>query len=71
MRILVIEDEKKVADFLFRGLSEEGYRIDIAPTGAAGFAMATSDLYGLIILDLMLPDTDGIALCPCLPGPHQ
>jgi heavy metal response regulator len=63
MRVLIIEDEKKVAGFLKNGLKEEGYAVDEAFDGQAGFDMAVENEYDLIILDLMLPGLDGIAVC--------
>ncbi|MBI5050200.1 MAG: response regulator transcription factor [Nitrospirae bacterium] len=63
MRILVIEDEKKIADFIKRGLKEEGYSVDIATDGEQGHFLATTEEYDLIVLDLMLPKIDGITLC--------
>jgi len=63
MRILVIEDEKKVADFIKRGLKEEGYSVDAAFDGEEGHFQASSNEYDAIILDLMLPKIDGISLC--------
>lgn len=63
MRILIIEDEKKVADFIKRGLKEEGYCVDVAYDGEEGYFLATTNEYDLIILDLMLPRMDGITLC--------
>jgi len=63
MRILIIEDEKKIADFIKRGLKEEGYAVDVAYDGEEGHFLATTNEYDLIILDLMLPKLDGISLC--------
>jgi len=63
MRLLIIEDEKKVADFIKRGLKEEGYSIDVAFDGEEGHFQASSNEYDAIILDLMLPKIDGISLC--------
>ncbi len=63
MRILIIEDEKKIAGFIKRGLKEEGYAVDSAYDGEEGFRMATENEYDLIILDLMLPKMDGVTLC--------
>jgi heavy metal response regulator len=63
MRILVIEDEKKVAGFLKNGLKEEGYAVDDAFDGLTGFDLAVENEYDIIILDLMLPGLDGITLC--------
>ena len=63
MRILVVEDEKKIADFIKRGLKEEGYAVDMADDGENGFFLATTNDYDLILLDLMLPKLDGITIC--------
>jgi two-component system copper resistance phosphate regulon response regulator CusR len=60
MRILVVEDEKRIADFLCRGLEGAGYAVDAAATGAAALELTHSADYDLIILDLMLPDMDGL-----------
>jgi two-component system copper resistance phosphate regulon response regulator CusR len=60
MRILVVEDEKRIADFLCRGLQGAGYAVDAAPTGAAALDCVHSTDYDLVILDLMLPDVDGL-----------
>jgi heavy metal response regulator len=60
MRILVVEDEKRIADFLCRGLEGAGYAVDAAATGGdAGEQLHSTD-YDLVILDLMLPDMDGL-----------
>jgi DNA-binding response OmpR family regulator len=59
MRLLLIEDEKKVADFVARGLRAERFAVDIANDGTAGWQMASSLDYDLIILDLMLPGMPG------------
>lgn len=63
MRILIIEDEGKIAAFLKRGLKEEGYAVDVAADGEQGHFLASTQEYDLIILDLMLPGMDGISLC--------
>ena len=63
MRILVIEDEKKVADFIKRGLKEEGYAVDVASDGEDGYFQAKEISYDIILLDLMLPKLDGLSLC--------
>ena len=60
MRILVVEDEKKVAGFIKKGLEEEGYAIDVAFDGREGLLMALDEVYDLIILDLNLPKKDGL-----------
>jgi len=63
MRILVIEDEKKIQEFIKRGLKEEGYAIDAASDGESGYFLAKTNDYDLILLDLMLPKMDGITVC--------
>ncbi|MFA6321473.1 MAG: response regulator transcription factor [Candidatus Omnitrophota bacterium] len=63
MRILVIEDEKKIADFIKRGLKEEGYAVDTANDGENGLFLAKTNSYDLVLLDLMLPKVDGIEIC--------
>jgi heavy metal response regulator len=63
MRILIIEDEKKVADFIKRGLKEEGYSVDVSYDGEEGHFQASTNEYDVIILDLMLPKIDGVSLC--------
>lgn len=60
MRILVVEDEKRIADFLGRGLESAGYAVDIAPDGRSAIEMVHATDYDLITLDLMLPDMDGL-----------
>ena len=62
-RILVIEDETKITDFLRRGLSFEGYEVDIAHDGEAGLAKARDDPPDLVVLDIMLPGLDGLEVC--------
>ena len=59
MHILVIEDEKKTAAFLAKGLCEDGFRVDIATDGDAGLALAQSRKFDLLIVDVMLPKKDG------------
>ncbi len=62
MRILVIEDEKKVASFIKKGLEEEYYAVDVAPDGKEGLKLSTTEEYDLLIMDIMLPYIDGITL---------
>ncbi|MDZ4798146.1 MAG: response regulator transcription factor [Bryobacteraceae bacterium] len=60
MRFLVVEDEKRIADFLQRGLESAGYAIDVAGDGTAALEMVHGTDYDMIILDMMLPDMDGL-----------
>ena len=62
MRILVVEDEKRIADFLSRGLESAGYAVDVANTGSAAVDMVHATEYDLVVLDLGLPDMDGFAV---------
>lgn len=59
MRILVVEDEKNVADFIRQGLTEEGYVVDVAGDGELGLDFAQTYTYDLILLDVLLPKVDG------------
>ncbi len=59
MRLLIIEDEPKTANYLKKGLTENNFVVDVAPDGAEGIFLATSQSYDLIILDVMLPKQDG------------
>jgi DNA-binding response OmpR family regulator len=63
MRLLVVEDEKKVASFIARTMREHGYQVDIAETGERALAMAQGAIYQAILLDLRLPTFDGIQTC--------
>ena len=63
MRLLVVEDEKKMAELLARGLREEGHAVDITDTGQDALWMARSSPYDVIVLDVMLPGGDGVSVC--------
>lgn len=63
MRILLVEDEKKMANFIERGLKEEGYAVDVAYDGEQGWEYATANDYDAIILDWMIPKISGLQLC--------
>lgn len=63
MRILLIEDERKVASFVARALREKSYAVDIAESGEKGLEMAIGAPYDAILLDIRLPGMDGIAVC--------
>ena len=62
-RVLVIEDEAKIADLLRRGLIYEGYQVEVASDGETGLALARDHSPDLVILDLMLPGIDGLEVC--------
>jgi two-component system OmpR family response regulator len=68
MRVLVVEDEIRMARLLKRALEEEGHAVDIAGSGMDGLWLATENVYGAIVLDVMLPDFDGFAVCRRLRG---
>ena len=63
MRILVIEDDADLAQFLRKGLEEERHTVEMAADGETGFMLAADDSYDLLIVDVMLPKVDGLALC--------
>jgi two-component system OmpR family response regulator len=63
MRLLVVEDSAKMADLLRRGLTEEGYAVDVARTGEDGVWLATETVFDAIVLDIGLPDIDGFEVC--------
>ncbi len=62
MRVLVVEDEKKVASFIKRGLEEESFSVDVAYDGEEGLDMASNNPYDVILMDLMLPKKDGLSV---------
>ena len=66
MRLLIVEDEKKMADSLKRGLEEEGYAVDVAYDGETGLFQAQTNAYDVIILDIMVPKPDGLEICRTL-----
>ncbi len=63
MRILLVEDERRVASFIARALREQAYAVDVADTGVRGLELAWDTSYDTILLDLRLPDVDGLAVC--------
>lgn len=63
MRILVVEDSHKIAGSIKKGLEQESYAVDVAYDGKHGYDLASSEEYDVIILDLMLPEMDGIEVC--------
>lgn len=63
VRILLVEDEPKVSGIIHKGLTEEHFQVDAASTGARGLELVDASSYDLLILDVMLPDTDGFEVC--------
>jgi two-component system, OmpR family, response regulator len=63
MRVLLVEDSPKMAGLLRRGLTEEGYAVDVAATGIDGVWLATENPFDAIVLDVLLPDIDGFEVC--------
>ena len=70
MRILVVEDDAKIAEFIAKGLRQEGFTVDHAETGLDGFHLATSGSYDAAIVDIMLPKIDGLSLIEDLRRQH-
>lgn len=62
MRILVVEDEHKIANSVKKGLEQENYAVDVAYTGSDGYDMAAGESYDCILLDIMLPGIDGVEI---------
>jgi DNA-binding response OmpR family regulator len=63
MRVLVVEDEPKIAAFIKRGLEENAYSVDVVHDGRQGLEWATRSQYDIMILDILLPELDGVQLC--------
>lgn len=63
MRVLIVEDNPKIANSIKKGLEQESFAVDIALNGIKGFDLAATEDYDIIILDLMLPDMDGMEVC--------
>ena len=64
MRILVVEDERRVANFICRALQENAYAVDVAGNGENALAMATETSYDCILLDVRLPGLSGVEVLP-------
>ena len=60
MKVIVVEDEAKVASFISRGLEEEGYSVDVAYDGKEGLELIKASSYDIVLLDLMIPEIDGL-----------
>jgi len=71
MKLLVVEDEAKLADYLRKGLTEEGFVVDVASNGVDGLHLAAAGDYDLVLLDGMLPGIDGLALLAALRQSRQ
>lgn len=71
MRVLIIEDEEKTADYLRRGLTEQGYAVDVARDGIEGLHLALENDHAIIILDVMLPGLDGFGVLRALRARKQ
>lgn len=62
MRVLLVEDDKKIAGFIEKGLREAGFAVDVRNDGPGGLALALEDVYDAAVVDIMLPDLDGLQL---------
>lgn len=62
MKVLIVEDEKKIASFVRKGLEAQGFVVEVSPQGNEGFALAISRPYDVAILDIMLPGKDGLSI---------
>jgi DNA-binding response OmpR family regulator len=63
MRVLIVEDERKISAYVKRGLEEQGYAVDAAYTGKEALDFADAAPYDLILLDILLPEMDGLTVC--------
>src|SRR3989344_5917229 len=70
MRILVIEDDHRIAAAIKKGLEQERFAVDLASDGEVGFDLASTETFDVIVLDLMLPKLDGISLTKKLRAEH-
>ncbi len=66
MRLLVVDDEHRIANTIKKGLEQEHYAVDVAYSGTDGYDLASTEEYDVIILDVMLPGMDGIEICRTL-----
>ncbi|MGN2406214.1 heavy metal response regulator transcription factor [Pseudomonas syringae] len=71
MRVLIIEDEEKTADYLRRGLTEQGYAVDVARDGIEGLHLGLENDYAVMVLDVMLPGLDGFGVLRALRARKQ
>lgn len=63
MKLLVVEDDPNIVSLISRGLSDEGFEVSVAPDGTIGAQMALQNSFDIVILDIMLPGINGLALC--------
>lgn len=70
MRLLIIEDEEDLANALAQGLRQEGYAVDVALNGQEGWELGDINTYDVLLLDLNLPDIDGLTICQRLRASH-
>lgn len=68
MRVLLVEDDQRIADFVQRGLKAEGYVVEVARSGLEAITLGTGGKFQVIILDLGLPDINGREVCERLRG---
>ncbi|NEQ66735.1 MAG: response regulator transcription factor [Symploca sp. SIO2D2] len=66
MKILLVEDEKKISDFVSKGLKAQGFGVDLAENGEDGFYLASSQSYDAVVLDIMVPGKDGLSILKAL-----
>lgn len=66
MKVLIVEDEKKISDFVIKGLKEQGFAVDLADNGDDGYCLAMTQSYDAIVLDIMLPGRDGLSILKSL-----
>ena len=66
MKTLVVEDDRKIASFIQRGLKEQGFVVEVCADGNEGYTRAMSQIYDVIILDIMLPGRDGLSILRAL-----
>lgn len=71
MRVLVVEDEHKIANSIKKGLEQESFAVDVAYDGEDGYGLAISEDYDVIVLDIMMPKMNGIEVCKKLRGRHN
>ena len=62
MRVLVVEDQERIASFIGKGLKEQGFVVDVSNDGDEGYALALTEPYDAIVLDVMLPGRDGLSI---------